>query len=159
MVCVRSVEAAREVFENIPVKEDAIAVQTALDTLARDYNDSDGEYTSKGLIGDVELDIYSLLESQEKSGLIDIDRQEAEECLMAEMIALVPLAPEPVDDAEEVTIKTTITGTSGFEYFVKMTFEQASQGNIALAGHIYCNDSYQFPILDKRLERTYVETE
>jgi len=40
-----------------------------------------------------------------------------------------------------------------------MSFEPASQDRIALVGHIYSNETYQFPILDERLERTHLETE
>ncbi len=104
------------------------------------------------MIGDVALEIFGLLDAQKTPDLIDIDRQEAEECLMAEMLALVPLLPEAGDEADEVTIKTTITGASGFKYFVKMTFESAPQGGMAITGHIYSNDCYQFPVLDERLK-------
>jgi len=162
MVCVRSVEAAKEVFEAIPVEGTAMAygraVEAALNTLENGYCDNNGEYTSKGLIGDIGLDIFSLLEAQETAGLTEIDRREAEECLMAEMIALVPSAPDLEKDAE-VTIKTETVGKSGFKYFVEMTFELAPQDRVALVGHIYTNESYQFPILDERLERTSLETE
>ncbi len=64
-VCVRSVAAAREVIEAIPVRGTAAAyggrAYTAINRLAGHYRDPDGEYTSKGLIGDVALDIHLLL--------------------------------------------------------------------------------------------------
>jgi hypothetical protein len=70
MVCVQSVGAAREVFEGIPVEGTASAyghaVKAALYALQENYWDSDGEYTSKGLVGDVASDVYQLLEAQKR---------------------------------------------------------------------------------------------
>ncbi len=62
MACVRSVDAGRKVFEDIPIKGTARvygkAVEAALYKLANDYYDSAWKYTSKGMIGDVRRNIY-----------------------------------------------------------------------------------------------------
>ena len=74
MVCIRSVEAARQVFESIPLEGTASdyghAVEAALGELQENYWDSDGEYTSKGMVGDVGSDVYQLLKAQKKIRLI-----------------------------------------------------------------------------------------
>ncbi len=70
LVCVRSVDASNEVFESIPIEGTARdyghAVMAAIDTLQQNYWDTEGEYTSKGMVGDVGSDIYRLLEEQKR---------------------------------------------------------------------------------------------
>lgn len=155
-VCVRSVEAAREVFEAVPVEGTAgdygRAVDAALDTLRENYWDSDGEFTSKGMVGDVGGDVYHLLETQKSTDLVDIDRKEARECLIEEITNLARLAPRPLGGAVEASTKAEFKGPSGFDYFVAMVFERITDERFVVIGKIYSNDSYRFPVLEERLE-------
>ncbi len=156
MVCVRSVDAATEVFENIPIEgtatEYGYAVAVSLGTLRDDYYDDDGEYTSKGMIGDVCSDLYHLLETQNSSKLADIDRKEARDVLTQEMNTLARLTPQPPDGLGVATIKIDVPGASGRQYFVEMVIQEISGERFAILGNIHSNDSYRFPLLEERLE-------
>ncbi len=155
-VCIRSVAAAREAIEEIPVEGSAIAygetVNAAMDVVCEKFYDSDGEYTSKGMVGDVGSDIYHLLQTQKSPDRIDIDRNEARSCLKTELAELASVMPRPLGGVAEATVKAETKGESGFSYFVKMTYEQLSDERFAIIGKIYCSEDCICPVLEARLE-------
>ncbi len=156
MVCVRSVAAAHEVFEGVRVEGApevyARQVIDAVYDLADTYYDSDGEYTSKGMVGDVASDVYDLLASQTSPGLVDIDRDEVRTHLVEEMETLARLTPKPPAGLGTATVKTEVTGKSGAQYFVRMKIEETPGGGFALFGAAHCSDTDRFPVLQERLE-------
>lgn len=156
MVCVRSVDAATEVFESIPIEGTASdyghAVEASLSTLRDNYYDDDGEYTSKGMTGDVCSDVYHLLETQKSSELADIDRKEARQVLTEEMNNLAQLTPQPPDGLGVATVKIDVPGASGRQYYVEMVIQEISDERFAILGNIHSNNSYRFPLLEERLE-------
>ncbi len=156
MVCVRSVAAAREVFEAVPVEgslEDyGAAVMSALDVLRDEFYDPDGEYTSKGMVGDVGSDVYQLLKSQASADVVDVDREEAGVILTQEINDLARLTPQPPMGLGDATIRADASGPSGADYFVRMTIEHMSDKRFAVAGGIYTSETSRFPVLEERLE-------
>ncbi len=154
-VCVRSVDAAEDVIEGIPVegtaREYGLAVDAALGDLRENYFDSDGEYTSKGLVGDIGGDVYQLLQAQESPDIIDVSRDEAHACLLQEMRQIAKIFPRPFEGALEATMKTEVNGAGGVEYFITMSFEQLPDGAIVMSGGLYTDDAYQYPVLQERL--------
>lgn len=153
MVCLRSVEAAGQAIESIPVEGSALdfgqAISAALDMLRENYNDKDGEFTSKGLVGDIGDDVRHVLRTQRSSDRIIVSRDEARTCLVAQMNILAGLTPYPLTGVIGTTVKTDIRGASGFEYFIEMVFEGTSPDGVAMTGHIYADSSYRFPILEE----------
>ena len=155
-VCVRSVDAARETFKRARLTGEAGAygdrVLKRLYKLQDDYWDDEGEYTSKGMVGDVASDVYRLLDSQKSSKLVDIDRKEAGALLFDEINDLANLTPQPPSGLGVTTVKTDTSGVSGQQYFIKMVIEEISDERFAISGDIHHNKRYQFPILKQRVE-------
>ncbi len=156
MVCVRSVDAAEAAIATVPVEGSATeygqAVDTALDALRENYYDSDGEYTSKGLVGDIGSDVYHVLQTQKSPECIDVDRGEARGCLLREMSTLARLTPKPLGGAIEATVKIDVVGESGVNYFVEMSFEKAEDGGVFMKGFLHADRSCRFPVVEEILE-------
>ena len=156
MVCVRSVDAAIRLLECMPIEGAArdygYAVAAALGSMCDTYNDPDGEYTSKGNLGDVCSDISRLLKSQDSSERTDIDRGEVHEILMLEMNNLAQLTPQPPTGLGVATIKTVAMGADGAQYWVKMTVQETLNARFAILGAIYSHELCCFPVLEERLE-------
>ena len=157
-VCVRSVEAGREAFEKIAVKgtapEYGRSVEKALGKVHNTFYDSSGEYTSRGMIGDVCSDVYQLLEDQQSDNLKVIDMKEAHNVLVHEIQELITLTPQPLGDAACANIKLKTIGTSGTKYYIAMEYAQKSDSEFDVLGRIYNNSKYQIPILHERLGLT-----
>jgi len=155
LVCIRSVEAAREVFEGVPVEGAAMdygnAVKAALDALHETYWDSDGEYTSRGLVGGVCTDVGVLLDKQWSLEHPDIDEKEARGVLIEEMAELSRLIPGPPGDTGETIIKIQAQGASGTPYHVETTFEVTSPREFDMLGKIYTDETRQILICEDRL--------
>lgn len=96
-VCVRSVQATNAAFKAVPLKGSAgeygLAVESALSTIEESYWDDAGEHTSKGMIGSLGSDIALILRTQQSDEIINIDRDEARQCLKQEMHELAQLIP------------------------------------------------------------------
>jgi len=154
-VCVRSVEAGREAFEKITIKGSVLeygrSVEKALGKVHNTFYDSSGEYTSRGMIGDVCSDVYQLLEEQKSDNLKVIDMKEARDVLVNEIQELIALTPRPLGDAACANIKLKTVGASGTKYYVAMEYEQKSDSEFDVLGRIYNNSKYQVPILYERL--------
>ena len=147
MVCIRSVSAAQEVFERIPVEGRPIgygnAVQAALDALRESYWDSDGEYTSKGMVGDVCSEIHQLLDRQYAFKHRDIDKEEASIVVKREMEKVLTLINTPSAALNEANIKTEAHGESGTVYYLEIVFEDASDEYAAMTGRVYSDEFYE----------------
>jgi len=154
-VCVRSVETGREVFEKIAIKGTALeygrSVEKALGKVHDTFYDSSGEYTSRGMIGDVCSDVYQLLKDQQSENLKVIDMKEAHGVLVHEIQELIALTPQPLGDAACANIKLKTVGASGTKYYVVMEYVEKPDGIFEVAGKIYNNSKYQIPILYERL--------
>ncbi len=157
-VCVRSVEAGREAFEETAVKGTALeygrSAKKALSKVHKTFYDSSGEYTSRGMIGDVCSDVYQLLEDQQSDDLKAIDMKEAHDVLIHEIQELIALTPQPLGDAACANIKLKTIGTSGTKYYIAMQYEQKSDNEFDVLGRIYNNSKYQVPLLYDRLGLT-----
>ncbi len=147
MVCIRSVEAAQKAFEQIPVEGRPLGygqkVQAALNVLCEAYWDSEGEYTSKGMVGDVYLDIYELLDHQCALKHRDIDKEEAHLIIGREMEKLVASIQKPSAMLNEVSVKSRSEGASGATYFVEFTFENVSSTYASVTGKIFSDEFYE----------------
>lgn len=156
LVCIRSVDAARAVFEGVPVEGTAMdygsAVKDVLETLHETYWDSDGEYTSRGLVGSVCSDVRQLLERQWSLEHSDIDEKEARRVLIEEMGELSRLISGPPGDTGETIIKIQAQGASGTPYHVEATFEVTSPREFDMLGKIYTDEKRQILIWEERLE-------
>ncbi len=157
-VCVGSIEAGREAFEKIAVKGTALKyshlVEKALGKVHEEFYDSSGEYTSRGMIGDVCSNVYQLLEDQQSDNLKVIDMKEAHNVLVHEIQELITLTPQPLGDAACANIKLKTIGTSGTKYYIAMEYAQKSDSEFDVLGRIYNNSKYQIPILHERLGLT-----
>ncbi len=155
-VCINSVAAARQGFEAVPVhgtvKEYSQAVLDILSKLTNDFYDSDGEYTSKGLIGDIYLDVSQYIETQIPDEFAHIDKKEARKVLIQEMAKLSNNLTAPASVLVEAFIKFEAIGSSGTEYFLSVTFEATSKRDFTMIGNIYENNEYSNSILEDRLE-------
>lgn len=161
LVCIRSVDAARTVFETVPVEGTATgygnAVKAALFALQENYWDSDGEYTSKGRVGDVCSDVWELLDRQWSLEHPNIDKNEARRVIITEMAELSRSISGPPGDTGETTIKFEAQGKSGKPYYLEITFDVTSSKEFDMLGKIYSDASYQLLILEERLQLTTVE--
>lgn len=148
LVCIRSVDAARAVFEAVPVEGSALeygnAVKAELLALGESYWDSDGEYTSKGQVGDVGSDVWSLLEQQWDLEYPDIDKKEARGVLIVEMAKLSRLISDPPGETGETTISIEARGKSGTPYYLKIGFDVKSPREFDMLGNIYADEACQF---------------
>ncbi len=155
LVCIRSVDAARAVFEAVPVKGSALeygnAVRAALFALTESYWDDDGEYTSKGLVGGVSSDVWSLLERQWALENPDMDKKEARNVLVTEMAKLSRLISEPPGETGETTIKIEAQGTSGTPYYLEIGFDVKSPREFDMLGKIYADQTCQILLWDELL--------
>jgi len=155
LVCVRSVEAARAVFEAVPIEGTAMGygktVMAALFALEESYWDSDGEYTSKGLVGGVGTEVWGLLDRQWSLEHPIIDRKEAHRVIITEMAELSRLMPGPPGNTGETTIKIEAQGKSGTAYYLKITFEVTSSTEFDMLGKIYSDESHKILIREERL--------
>ncbi len=158
LVCIRSVDAAREVFEGIPVEGTASdygnVVLAALHALEERYWDSDGEYTSKGLVGGVCTDVWALLDRQWSLEHPHIDKKEARRVIITEMAELSRSISGPPGDTGETTIKVEAQGKSGTPYYLEITFELRSSKEFDMLGKIYSDESYKILIQEERLPLT-----
>jgi hypothetical protein len=156
MVCVRSVAAAREAFEEVAVEGTALdyggVVLAALDVVQDTFYDTDGEYTSRGMVGDVWSDVYQLLESQSAPELAEIDRDEARALLIGEINTLAGLTPQPPTGLGVATVATEAMGAGGKTYFLRMSIEEISDTRFAISGTVYAEESRRFAVLKERLE-------
>jgi hypothetical protein len=147
MVCIRSVDAAQVVFERIPVEGRPIgygnAVQAALDDLRESYWDSEGEYTSKGMVGDVCSDVYDLLHRQYSFKHRNIDKEEASLVIKREMQKVLTSIQTPSAALSEANIKIEAPGKSGTIYYVEIVFEDASNECASMTGSIYSDEFYE----------------
>ena len=161
LVCIRSVDAARAVFKGIPVAGTAYcygtAVMEALLALQENYWDSDGEYTSKGRVGDVCSDVWQLLDRQWSLEHPDIDKKEARRVIITEMAELSRLITEPPGDTGETTINFEAQGNSGTPYYLEITFEVKSSKDFNMLGKIYSDEAYQILIQEERLPLTTID--
>ncbi len=153
-VFVHSVQYAQDVFDAIPVEKTAMEygekVEDALCKAWGDFYDSDGEYTSRGMIGDVYFKISELVEKQKEPTLRTVDRQEALECLREEMETLTHLASSSMQgDITDTltTVKTDVKGESGVKYYIKMQFETSVDGQTLLNGSVFMESNYRHVLL------------
>ena len=155
LVCIRSVDAARAVFEGVPIegtaKDYGNAVMAALHALEESYWDSDGEYTSKGLVGGVGTDVWGLLDRQWSLEHPDIDRKEAHRIIITEMAELSRSISGPPGNTGETTIKIEAQGESGTSYYLDITFEVTSSTKFDMLGKIYSDESHKILIREERL--------
>lgn len=155
-VCINSVAAARRGFEAIPVggdaKQYAQDVLDILSKLADEFYDSDGEYTSKGLIGDIYLDVCQYFKAQISDEHAHIDKKEARRVLIQEMAELSRHITEPTSVLTEASIKLEATGSSGTQYYLDVTFTATSKRDFTMIGKIYDDEAYGASILEERLE-------
>ena len=155
-VCINSVEAARHGFEAIPVrgtaKQYAQDVLAVLSKLADEFYDSDGAYTSKGLIGDIYSDVYQYIKAQIPDEHAHIDKKEARHVLIQEMAELSQHITEPASVLIETCIKFEATGSSGTQYYLDVTFTATSKRDFTMIGKIYDDAAYGASILEERLE-------
>lgn len=144
MVCIRSVSAARAVFEGVPVEGSPIgyanAVKSALDALHEVFWDNDGEYTSRGMVGDVCSDVYQLLDRQYAFKHPNIDEKEVRRVINREMTQIVASMEGPSTALNEANIKTEAQGSSGTTYFLEFTFTDASNDYARVTGKIYSDE-------------------
>ncbi len=156
LVCIRSVDAARAVFESVPVEGTAMvygnAVMAELDKLHETYWDNDGEYTSRGMVGDVCTDVGHLLKRQWSLEHPHIDEKEARTVLIREMAELSRLIPGPPGDTGETVIMIEAQGESGTLYHVATTFEVTAPREFDMHGKIYADETRQILICEDRLE-------
>lgn len=147
MVCIRSVCAAQEVFERIPVEGRPIgygnAVKAALDALRETYWDSDGEYTSKGMVGDVCFDVHELLDRQYSFKHRNIDKEEVSLVIKEEMENVLASIQTPSAALNEASIKIEAQGKSGTVYYVEIVFEDATDEHASMTGRIYSDEFYE----------------
>lgn len=150
MVCIRSVDAAQVVFERIPVEGRPIgygnAVKAALDALRESYWDSDGEYTSKGMVGDVCFDVHELLDRQYSFNHRNVDKEEASLVLKTEMETVLTSIQTPSTALNEANIKIEAQGKSGTIYYVEIVFEGASDEYASMTGRIFSDEFYEILI-------------
>jgi len=155
-VCINSVAAARRGFETVPVqgttKQYALAVLEVLSKLTDEFYDSDGEYTSKGMIGDVYLDVSQYIETQISDEQAHIDKIEARKILIREMAELSRRLTVPTSILVETSIKFDATGISGRQYYLTATFVATAKHEFTMIGNIYDNDEYITSIMEERLE-------
>ncbi len=154
-VCINSVEAARQGFEAVPIqgtaKQYAQDVLDILSELREEFYDSDGEYTSKGMIGDVYFDVSAYIETQIPDPFAHIDKKEVRKVLIQEMAELSNNLTAPVSVLVETSIKFEATGSSGAQYFLAVTFEATSMREFTMIGNIYENDEYGSSIMEEKL--------
>ncbi len=147
MVCIRSVHAARAVFEEVPVEGRPIgygnAVKAALDALHEVYWDNEGEYTSRGMVGDVCSDVYELLQRQYDFKHRNIDEKEVRLVLNREMEQILASIQTPSTVLNEANIKAEALGASGTTYYVEFTFEGASDEYARATGKIFSDEHYE----------------
>lgn len=157
-VCVRSVEAGRVAFKDVPLQGNAMeycrSVKKAVDQVHKDFYDSSGEYTSRGMIGDVCSDIYQLIEDQQSGKLKEIDMNEAGDVLTREMLELIKLIPRPVGDAVGAVVKAKTEAASGTRYYVRIELLEDPDNDFAVYGQIFNSSKYQVKLLDNRLDLT-----
>lgn len=155
-VCINSVAAARRGFEAVPIEGTAEkysqAVMAVLASLQEEFYDSSGEYTSKGLIGDIYLDVSEYIETQIPDPFAHIDKKDARTVLIREMAQLSRTLTAPASVLVETSIKFEATGSSGTEYFLSATFVATSKREFTMIGNIYENDEYSTSIMEERLE-------
>ena len=155
LVCIRSVDAARAAFEAVPVEGTAMgygnAVKAALGTLSESYWDSDGEYTSKGLVGGVSSDVWALLDRQWSLEHPNVDKKEARHVIVTEMAELSRSISGPVGESGEAIIKIETQGASGTPYFLEITFQVTAPREFDMLGKIYADEGYQILIQEERL--------
>ncbi len=147
MVCVRSVDAAKAVFEAVPVKGRPIgygnAVMSALDALHEIFWDDEGEYTSRGMVGDVCFDVEQLLDRQYTFKHRNIDEKEVRLLLNQEMEQIIASIQTPSIALNEANIKTEVQGANNTTYYVEFTFEGASDEYASVIGKIYSDEFYE----------------
>ncbi len=155
MVCIRSVGAASAALEGVPVEGTAIeygnAVMATLDELHEDFWDSDGEYTSRGRIGDVCFDVDQLLARQWTFEHPEIDVKEARGVLFKETAELSRNLSGPLGKTGENTIKFEAEGPSGRTYYVDVAFEVTAPREFDMLGKIYADAARQILIYGDRL--------
>ena len=158
LVCIRSVDAARAVFERIPVEGTACdygnTVLAALFDLQEKFWDSEGQYTSKGRVGDVCSDVWALLDRQWSLEHPNIDRKEARSVIITEMAELSRSISGPPGDTGETTIKIKAQGQSGTPYYLEITFDVTSPKEFDMLGKIYSDASCNILIQEERLPLT-----
>ncbi len=147
MVCVRSVSAARAAFEGVPVEGRPIgygnAVKAALDSLHEVFWDDEGEYTSRGMVGDVCSEVNQLLDRQYAFKHRNIDEKEVRLVLKQEMEQIVASIQTPSSALNEAHIKTEARGSGSETYYVEFTFEDASDDYACVTGKIYSDEFYE----------------
>ena len=119
------------------------AVKAALDALHEVYWDDDGEYTSRGMMGDVCSDVYQLLHRQYAFKHRDLDETEVRTVLNQEMEQLLNSLQTPSAALNEANIKSEAQGASGRAYYVEFTFELASDEYAHAVGKIFSDEHYE----------------
>jgi len=155
-VCINSVAAARQGFLSVPVQGTAKQyAQNILDILSKhtdEFWDPDGEYTSKGMIGDVYFDVSEYIDTQIPNEFAHIDKEEVRKVLIQEMAELSRNLTVPASVLVETSIKFEATGGSGTEYFLAVTFVATSMREFTMIGNIYENNEYSTSIMEDRME-------
>ena len=87
-----------------------------------------------------------------EQGAPAMDRIEAYKLLTEQMKNLAQAVPRPNRCLLDAETEFDVMGESGTRYHVEMVVEQVSDQRFAVRGKIHDNNSYQFTLMEERME-------
>ncbi len=133
------------------------AVMQALFILQENYWDSDGEYTSKGRVGDVCSEVWRLLDRQWALEHPNIDKKAARGVLVGELAGMSRSISAPPGDTAETAIKFESKGKGGTRYYLEITIEVASSERFDMLGKTYSDATCQILFHEECLSMSSID--